>query len=272
LDISETRLASVATDGEGIDVSALARLGEKAKVVYVTPAHQDPLGTTMTTIRRRALLSWADDTEGWILEGDYDSAFRYSRPVEGALQGVDRMGRVIYLGTFSNVLFPSIRLGYVVVPRGLMGRFTQIRENFDGYSPTLYQRVLTDFLREGHFARHLRRMQRLYAARREALLRALHQRAGDVLSVGSAEAGLHVVAFLRDGVDDTEVVKLAGDAGLFPEALSTFYATGSPRRGLILGFGGSDECTLASAVVTLGGLIRRMMWKMDSKRVAAARV
>jgi len=259
LDIPQNELIPVSVDGHGIDVCALERLGGDATAVYVTPDHQDPLGVAMTASRRQALLSWADEGRRWIVEGDYDSAFRYSTRPLGALQGIDTAERVIYVGTFSNVLFPDIRLGYLVVPRSLLSTFIRIRESLDGCSPTLYQRVLTDFLGGGHFARHVRRMQTLYSARRQVLVERLHEHLGDVVTLGTADAGLHVVAFLPDGVDDQNVVRKAAGVGLFPQALSTFYVTGRAPSGLLLGFGGANESTLETEVRTLGDVIRRML-------------
>jgi GntR family transcriptional regulator/MocR family aminotransferase len=169
---------------------------------------------------------------------------------------MDTSGRVIYLGTFSKVLFPAIRLGYVVVPHELVTRFVRMRETFDLFSPTLYQLVLTDFLREGHFARHLRRMRAVYLVRRDAMIEAIEHHAGDVLTVGNADAGLHLVAFLPNGVDDKAVARAAARLGMFPTALSTCYAQGASRPGLIIGFGGLDECALAGAVRRLADVIR----------------
>jgi GntR family transcriptional regulator / MocR family aminotransferase len=246
----------IAVDRDGIDVAAISRLGPRAKLAYVTPSHQYPLGVSMAVSRRLELLGWAERNNAWILEDDYDSEYRYSSRPLGALQGMDPNGRVIYLGTFSKVLFPAIRLGYVVVPHELVRRFVRMRETFDLFSPTLYQLVLTDFLKEGHFARHLRRMRAVYLARRDAMIEAIEQHAGDVLTVGNADAGLHLVAFLPDGADDKAVARAATQQGMFPTALSTCYANAAPRPGLIIGFGGLDECALAGAVRRLGDVIR----------------
>ena len=210
----------------------------------------------MGLARRLELLRWAAKANAWIIEDDYDSEFRYaSRPV-GSLQGMDSDNRVIYLGTFSKVLFPALRLGYMVVPRQLVDRFAQVRATLDLLSPTLSQLVVNDFFREGHFARHLRRMRAVYLARRDALLDALPADAADVLTIGNTDAGLHVVGFLRDGVDDHDVVRRAQSRGLFPSALSSCYAGSGGRPGLLIGFGGSDETVLTSAVQTLVDVIR----------------
>ena len=224
----------VPVDSDGLDVGALRGLGPGVKMAYVTPSHQYPLGVSMDASRRVDLLNWAESNHAWIIEDDYDSEFRYaSRPL-GALQGMDRSGRVIYQGRFSKVLFPSLRLGYIVVPSGLMQTFTRIREGLDRFSPTFLQRVLTDFLVEGHFARHLRRMRGIYLGRRNALLRAIELHASGLLTTGNTEAGLHLVAFLPGGVGDEAVVHRARERGMLPEPLSTCHAAGAARQGLIL--------------------------------------
>jgi GntR family transcriptional regulator/MocR family aminotransferase len=254
-----TNVVPIPVDGDGIDVAAISRLGSQAKLAYVTPSHQYPLGMSMAVSRRLELLGWAERNDAWILEDDYDSEYRYSSRPLGALQGMDTSGRVIYLGTFSKVLFPAMRLGYVVVPHGMVKQFIRMRETFDLFSPTLYQLVLADFLREGHFARHLRRMRAVYLARRDALIAAIEHDADDVLTVGNTDAGLHLVAYLPDGADDREVHRRAARQGMFPTALSTCYANGASRPGLILGFGGSDECALTGAVRRLAGVIRETL-------------
>jgi GntR family transcriptional regulator/MocR family aminotransferase len=250
------RIVPVPVGDEGIDVDALAAKGRKVRAVYVTPSHQYPLGVSMTASRRLALLEWARRTDAWILEDDYDSEYRYaSRPL-GALQGIDA-SRVIYIGTFSKVLFPSLRLGYVVVPRSLVGDFTRQRESIDLFSPVLEQAVLAEFLREGHFGRHLRRMRALYEKRRDALVRGLREHAAELVPHNS-DAGLHVSAFLPDGVDDGVVVRELARRGIEATALSTCYVGGAPRNGLVLGFGGVSERRIIVACKTLGEVIRQI--------------
>jgi GntR family transcriptional regulator/MocR family aminotransferase len=256
LRMSARSVIPVAVDRDGIDVSKLRRLGARARMVYVTPAHQYPLGMAMSPARRAELLDWAEESDSWILEDDYDSEFRYaSRPL-GALQGMSSPDRVIYLGTFSKVLFPTLRLGYIVVPQRLVKPCLEIRESFDLFSPTFFQFVLTDFLVEGHFARHIRRMREVYMSRRNALIQAIEEYAADVLTIGNTDAGLHLVAFLADNVDDQELVRQAAGRGMFPQALSRCYARHTSRRGLILGFGGADEAHLTAAVQSLASLLR----------------
>jgi GntR family transcriptional regulator / MocR family aminotransferase len=253
------RVVPVPLDDEGIDVARLDAHGRRVRLVYVTPSHQYPLGTAMTAARRLALLRWARRGPRWIVEDDYDSEYRYaSRPL-AALQGMEPAARVIYVGTFSKVLFPALRVGYVVVPPPLWDRFVRLREGLDIFSPTLTQAVLADFLREGHFARHLRRMRKLYLGRRNALVDAIRRELGDLLSVQGAEAGLHLSAFLPPGVDDREVLRCAAARGVTGTALSSCYAGRRRRSGLILGFGGSDERRLRAAVTELAGVIHALV-------------
>lgn len=256
---SGAELAPVSVDNEGLDPAALLALGARVRAAHVTPSHQYPLGVSMTSARRLALLDWAARRKAWLLEDDYDSEYRYvSRPL-GALQGMDEHERVIYLGTFSKVLFPALRVGYLVVPLSLLPAFIEAREALDIFSPTLYQLALVDFLREGHFARHLRRMRTLYLRRREALLDGLARHCDSRLAVLNADAGLHVATLLPEGVDDVDVVRRMTENGLTATALSTCYADPTGQSGLLLGFGGSSERRIAGATRTLGEILRELI-------------
>ncbi len=249
-------LVSLPVDDEGLSVASLRKRGGRVRAAYVTPSHQYPLGVSMTAARRFALLDWAFRHRAWVLEDDYDSEYRYvSRPL-GALQGMDAHERVIYIGTFSKVLFPAVRVGYLVVPPSLWQRFVDAREAFDLFSPTLYQLALAEFLREGHFARHLRRMRGVYLERRDALLAGLARHCGDRLTVHNADAGLHVAVLLAAGLDDGDVVRRMAARGLTATALSTCYAGKARRSGLLLGFGGSTERRLLDATRVLGEVLR----------------
>ncbi len=256
LGASGSELVSVPVDTEGMSVASLRRRGERVRAAYVTPSHQYPLGTSMTAAPRLALLDWACRQDAWVLEDDYDSEYRYvSRPI-GALQGMGADERVIYVGTFSKVLFPAVRVGYLVVPQSLWHRFIDAREAFDLFSPTLYQLALAEFLREGHFARHLRRMRAVYLDRRDALLAGLARYCGSRLTVHNADAGLHLAVLLPDGLDDRDVVRRMAGRGLTATALSTCYAGKNRRSGLLLGFGGSTGRRLFEASRVLGEVLR----------------
>jgi GntR family transcriptional regulator / MocR family aminotransferase len=249
-------LAPVPVDDQGIDVDALRRLGRRPRAAYVTPSHQYPLGASMSAARRLALLDWAERRNAWLIEDDYDSEYRYvSRPL-GALQGMNAGGRVIYVGTFSKVLFPAIRVGYLVVPPQLWDAFIEARLAFDIFSPPLYQLALADFLGQGHFARHLRRMRATYLRRRDALLEGLARHCGDRLTVHNADAGLHIATMLPEGMDDMDVCRRMAARGITASPLSECYAGRARRHGLLLGFGGADERSLAQATRTLGEVLR----------------
>jgi GntR family transcriptional regulator/MocR family aminotransferase len=234
------QLIPVPVDQDGMDVAEIIRRGHDTRAVYVTPSHQYPTGMTMSATRRMLLLNWAVRSGAWIIEDDYDSEYRFgSRPI-ASLQGLDTDGRVIYVGTFSKVMFPALRLGYVVVPEDLVPAFSAARDAADIFSSTLYQAVLTDFIREGHFARHIRRMRMLYMDRRRALVNAIQIEMGDMLEVIGAEAGMHLVALLPPGTGDVEVSRKAAQKGISAIPLSSCYLTPPARGGLILGYGGAN--------------------------------
>jgi GntR family transcriptional regulator/MocR family aminotransferase len=235
------QLVAVPVDDEGILVAEGIRRGNSARAAYITPSHQFPLGTTMSAARRMQLLSWAAQNDAWIIEDDYDSEFRFGGRPTASLQGLDTDSRVIYLGTFSKVMFPALRLGFMVVPKDLVPGFHAGRDAMDTFSPTLYQLAMTDFIREGHFARHIRRMRVLYTGRRSAVLEAIHRHLGDQLEVIGAEAGMQLAALLPPGVDDIAVSIKAGKVGVSVRPLSLCYLKPPARGGLILGYGGATE-------------------------------
>ncbi|WP_411034362.1 PLP-dependent aminotransferase family protein [Shinella sp. BYT-45] len=226
-------LSGLAVDAEGADI---AQAVPGARAVYVTPSHQFPLGVTMSMRRRLALIDWARETGGWIIEDDYDSEFRFAGPPLAAMQGMDDSGRVIYLGTFSKVLFPGLRLGYAVIPDPLLETVVALRSRSDRSPPTLAEAALTDLIREGHFAAHLRRARRQAQAARDALVAGLSAAKG--LAVEVPDQGLHLVAGLPSRLADTEAVGIARKAGLGVRALSAMAVTQPPRQGLVIGFSG----------------------------------
>ena len=248
-------LIPVPVDSEGLSVASLPGRRKRVRAVYVTPSHQYPLGASMSMGRRFALLEWARRQDAWVLEDDYDSEFRYvSRPL-GSLQGMDAQARVIYIGTFSKALFPAMRVGYLVVPPSLREEFLAARKTFDFAPPSLYQLVLAEFLADGHFARHLRRMRGVYLERRNALLTGVEQHCAGRLAVHNADGGLHVTALLPDGSDDLVVVRRLAECGLIARALTTCYLGTSRRPGLLLGFGASTAEQLREACRVLGEVL-----------------
>src|SRR5438552_2734950 len=194
------RICSVPVDAEGLKVEVGERRCARPRLVYVTPAHQFPLGVTMSLRRRLSLLEWARKSGALIFEDDYDSEYRYSgRPIP-ALQGLDRAGVVIFAGTFNEVLFPALRLAYLVVPPAMVDRFAAAQSITTRHAPLLDQAVLCDFVTEGHFARHIRRMRELYAERLAILLELARSRLGGLLEIPEVEAGLQTVGWLAEGI------------------------------------------------------------------------
>jgi GntR family transcriptional regulator/MocR family aminotransferase len=247
----------VPVDQEGLDVMAGIRRSRSARAAYVTPSHQFPLGTTMSATRRLQLLNWASRSGAWIIEDDYDSEYRFGGQPIVSLQGLDTDGRVIYVGTFSKVVFPALRLGYVVVPKDLVPAFHDARNATDTFCATLYQVVMTDFIREGHFARHIRRMRTLYMERRAALLEAIGKYMADQLEVIGAEAGMQLVALLPPGVDDVAVSRKAASLGVSVRPLSPCYANPPDRGGLILGYTGAGVHEIREGIRKLRTCIRK---------------
>jgi GntR family transcriptional regulator/MocR family aminotransferase len=230
------KICAVPVDAEGLDLEQGRRRWGRARLVYVTPAHQYPLGVTMSLRRRLELLEWARRAGTCVFEDDYDSEYRYSgRPVP-ALQGLDRAGVVLFAGSFSAVLFPSLRLGYLVVPSDLVDTFAAAESVSTHHPPLMEQAVLCDFIREGHFARHVRRMRELYAERRAVLLDCARRRLAGMLEIPGVDAGMQTVGWLRRGINAERVAPAAARLGVEVVPLSR-YALGRRRmNGVILGF------------------------------------
>ncbi|MBL8111958.1 MAG: PLP-dependent aminotransferase family protein [Acidobacteria bacterium] len=256
LTMAGARLVPVPVDGEGLDVAAGIALCKRARAAYVTPSHQYPMGATLSASRRLQLLSWAERAGAFLIEDDYDSEYRYDSPPIASLQGLDRSARVIYIGTFSKVLFPALRLGYLVVPEDLVDRFASVRDAMDIFPPTFPQAVLTDFLTEGHFTRHIRRMRLVYRERREALVDALRSELSEVLDVQGGEAGMHLVATFRKDLRDRPIALRAARKGLWTTPLSSCHHGNATRQGLVLGYGGTDVAGIREGVRRLRAVIR----------------
>ncbi|MEO8128370.1 MAG: PLP-dependent aminotransferase family protein [Bryobacteraceae bacterium] len=240
-------LIPVPVDGEGLMVEVGIERERRARVAYVTPSHQYPIGATMSLCRRLALLEWAHLSNAWILEDDYDSEYRYAGRPLASLQGLDTQGRVIYLGTFSKVLLPSLRLGYLVVPPDLIDAFTRARGHADGHSPLVEQAALAEFIAEGHFARHIRRMRNLYEERQGYLVSALRLELSGILEAAPTEAGMNLIGWLPEGVDDRVMALKAAEAGIDATPLSQHALEPMKRGGLLLGY-----AALTKREITLG--------------------
>ncbi|HEY8184877.1 MAG TPA: PLP-dependent aminotransferase family protein [Pyrinomonadaceae bacterium] len=230
-------LIPVPVDEQGLRVSDGVRLDHNARLVYVTPSNQYPLTVTMSLPRRLELLEWAENSGAWIIEDDYDSEFRYSRRPIAALQGLDRYGRVVYLGTFSKLLVPTLRIGYFVLPPELVDVFSAASSLISRHPPALQQIVLTDFIEQGHLARHIRRMRTLYMERQAEFIEAARGELGGLLEITAPDAGTHVVARLPPGVDARVAARSAELHGVETRPLSNYFLNGSGSNSLILGYG-----------------------------------
>jgi GntR family transcriptional regulator/MocR family aminotransferase len=244
----------VPVDEEGLDVAAGITKCRNARAAFVSPSHQFPLGVTMSASRRFQLIEWAQSSGAWIIEDDYDSEYRYESQPIASLQGLDPNARVIYIGTFSKVLFPSLRLGYIVVPPDLVDRFLVTRGVMDLGPPTFHQEVLADFIEEGHFERHIRRMRILYGDLRRLLVDNLREHLEKTLSPVGDEAGMHLTAMLDTKHRDEELAARAVRQKLSLWPLSRLYLR-HPRQGLILGFGGTTASEIPLAVRRLRTLL-----------------
>jgi len=243
------RLAPVPVDDEGLNVRAGHARAAHARFAVVTPTHQSPTGVALSLPRRLELLEWARRRRAWIVEDDYDSEFRYhGRPLP-ALKSLDRDGSVLYTGTFSKVLFPGLRLAYLVVPPALAGRFGDTAQHVPGPGSMLAQAMVAGFVEHGHFARHLRKMRSLYAERRAWLINALAQTLGERLHVQPQAGGIHVLAHLHGRRDDRALAAAANASGLAVQALSDWRMRKSPRGGLIMGFANFATADEAAAAV-----------------------
>ena len=242
------KISAVPLDEQGITVPR----ARDARLVYVTPAHQFPLGMTMSLARRLELLEWARTSGALVFEDDYDSEYRYSgRPVP-SLQGLDAGGQVLFFGTFNKVLFPSLRLGYLVIPSDLVPPFERAMAMTRRHAPLLDQAVLTDFIVGGHFGRHLRRMRQIYAGRLSVLMESARKRLTGLLEISDVEAGLQTAAFLRDGIDAEAATRAAAARGVEVTPLSRHSRGARVREGLQLGFAAVDEAEIRRGVRELG--------------------
>ncbi|KER74091.1 hypothetical protein HR51_03185 [Burkholderia cepacia] len=241
LSAAGAELCPVPVDRDGLRVADGIDRFPHAKLAYVTPSHQFPLGATMSLQRRLELLAWARRDGAWIVEDDYDSEYRYDSPVLASLQSMDRSGCVLFLGTFSKVLFPGLQLGYIVVPPALVDLFKRGKALIDRRTASMPQRVLADFIAEGHFQRHIKRTRALYDERRQVLLDVVRTRLGGGLEPGPFNAGMQIALAFKGKVDDVEFARLAAERNLSVLPLSVCYAPRTargypPASGLLLGF------------------------------------
>jgi len=251
LELAGVSLVPIAVDRDGMRVPAGLIAAPRAKLAVVTPTHQSPLGVALSLPRRLALLTWAAEAGAWVLEDDYDSEFRYTGHKLPALKSLDRGERVIFAGTFSKVLFPGLRLGYLVVPDALTDAFLRASRLLNCGQPMLEQRAVAAFMEQGHFGRHLRRMRSLYADRRQALAVALRAAFGDRIVLELEAGGMHLLVRFPGMQDDGAVVRRALAAGLAPTALSGLSMAHDCGQGLLLGFTNVPEAEAVSLVARL---------------------
>lgn len=251
---SSARLYSVPVDDQGLHIGAMSKDIPVPRLVYVTPSHQYPLGMTMSIARRFELLQWARMTGAFIIEDDYNSEYRYAgRPIS-SLQGLIPDAPVIYIGTFSKVMYPALRIGYLVLPPELVSSFVYARSLQGVHSTGVEQAALAEFISEGHLARHIRRMREAYGERKEVLESCLTAGLGDRCRISPAVAGMHSVLFLSGSEDDRLIARRLAKAGIEATALSRYYMQSSENqtpKGLLLGFSGYSPAQIqkASSVV-----------------------
>ncbi len=258
------RLRALPVDEDGFPVEQIPA-SSQARLAFVTPSNQFPRGGTMPLSRRLSLLRWAREANALIFEDDYDGELRYTGHPISALQGLDRDERVVYLGTFSKVLFPALRLGYVVLPSSLSNPFHQAMNLVDRGAPTLTQAAVADFINEGHFERHLRRLRSEYGRRRRSLVEAIERYLGDDASYSPVEAGLHVMLYLPSAVDETVLVTEAANAGVGVYPGEPYHLDRPAQPSILLGFSGLNTGEIIEGVIRLAGVVHSLMHKSGQR-------
>ena len=260
------KLIPIAVDESGLIIDKLV-IAPKVKFVYVTPSHQFPTGAVLSLPRRLELLKWSQQTGTMIIEDDYDSEYRYSsRPIP-ALQGLDHNNSVIYIGTFSKVLFPALRIGYLVVPQNLKSIFARAKWLCDRQSPLIEQQVLTDFIDEGHLARHIRKMRNLYDRRRQALVAALNQYFGQKVTILGENAGIHLMVKLETNLSDREIIDRAAQIDVGLTSVGNSYLQGSNQGEFLFGYSELDESQIVEGIRRLAFTIKGLPLKKKREKL-----
>ncbi|QNQ20281.1 PLP-dependent aminotransferase family protein [Kosakonia sp. SMBL-WEM22] len=265
------QLHSVPVDNDGLDINYLLRNHRDAHFIFVTPSHQSPLAVTLSLPRRQQLLAWASQRNSWIVEDDYDGEFHYTRKVVPALKSLDNDDRVIYMGTFSKTMLPSLRTSYLVLPRVLLAPFKQTAELIESGQPLLTQKILAAFLGEGHFYKHLKKMRNLYSTRRGFVLGALAEIYPLTFDVEVRDGGMHIIAFLRDSTQDVALAQLWQRHELQVSPLSEWYRGSSPRYGLIIGYTNVTSAEEAIALLQRPAQETQALLTDGSRQVAEER-
>ena len=230
------RCVPVPVDENGLDVDAAIAIEPDARLAYVTPARQFPLGYTMSLERRIKLLNWAEQQGAWIIEDDYDSEYRYDTYPLSSLQGLDTHQRVIYIGTFSKVLMPGLRLAYAVLPPDLVGAFVLLRGLIDRYTALPPQAALAEFINSGQFARHIRRTRKIYSEKRDVIVSEIRKHFGDSIEIDGQDSGMHIVMWLPEGISDRQMQRAAGQHNVSVEVVSGYTIGETQRHGILLGY------------------------------------
>ena len=243
-------------DDQGMVITR-SRKEPPPKIVYITPSHQFPLGTTMSFERRTALLDFARVHDALIFEDDYDAEFRFVGPPLPSLQGMDNSGRVIYAGTMSKILYPSLRLGYIVAPEGLVDSIAKIRSAMDLHSPAIDQATLARFITEGFFLSHIKRMRKIYSERRDCFIEEFNKLLGGRFTLQVPEAGLNIVAWLKYEDDFPIVRRVTLEIGVRPSPLSLYCIHAKLKPALVFGFAGWTPAQIRESLVKLASSLRR---------------
>ena len=251
-------VSPIPIDNEGLNLPFAILNFPKPKLIFTTPSHQQPLGITMSLQRRLALLKYAHKNASWVIEDDYDSEFRYrGRPLP-ALAALDKVGRVLYVGTFSKSLFPSVRIGYVVVPEILMDAFAKMRNIFGQTSSAITEEALSNFMDDGGFAEHIRKMRRLYRDRRDTLLNALQEHCFNSLIPQQTDAGMHILADIKTDISDRLAHLELLNSGIDSLPLSIYYEGPVQRQALVLGFSGVQKKIIPKLVSKMGSVLNSL--------------
>lgn len=260
------KIIPVPVDGEGLSVSAGVRVCPQAKGAYVTPAHQFPLGMTMSIERRLSILKWASRASAFVIEDDYDSEYRFAGQPVPAMQSLDRNSSVILVGSFSKLLFPSLRLGYAVLPPSLADYFLAFRSRTDFRNLHLDQAVLCDFIADGHLGRHLRRMRELYASRLATLLETGRQYLSGLLSISDVKAGLYTVGWLKNGMTSRQAERAAAAHGVEAYALDRYTLRQPDPKGVLLGFASFDDAAIRRGLIQLAAALDRKSSRIENRQ------
>ena len=257
MNIVGAKVEPVPIDREGLDLEYAKKHYDAPKLIFTTPSHQQPLGVTMSLARRLALIKHAAEIDAWIIEDDYDSEFRYrGRPLP-ALSALDNTGRVLYVGTFSKSMFSAIRIGYLVIPELLVEPFAKARNILGQSSSPVTEIALAQFLSNGSFSEHIRKMRRIYRERKDGLLNALEEYCGDTLSPRQTDAGMHVIADLKIGIEDWTAHNCLLKAGIDSLPLSIYYQKQLNRNALVLGFANCSQKVITNLTFEMGEVLRR---------------